>query len=148
MPSPRDYNKPITPTPATVTLAQDAIHQLGVLPAAGFALVDEAAGVRIELNEQVFDMLRSILIDMAQNRPIVMVPLDHELTTHQAADLLKVSRGFVLGLIEKRELPCRMVGTHRRIRLEDLLAYQERAHRSMEAAALELTDLGQEMGLD
>lgn len=148
MPTPRDYNKPITPTPATVTLAQNAIHQLGTLPAAGFALVDHHNGIRIALNEQVFDMLRSILIDMAQNRPIAMLPLDHELTTHQAAEVLNVSRNFIIGLIDKKELPCRMVGTHRRIRLEDLLAYQDRANQTMEKAAQALTDLGQEMGLD
>ena len=143
----RAYNAPVSPTPATVDFAQKAIHEMD-RPGSTFALVDRTTGQELPLSEQVYDLVRSLLIDLAQNRPVAIVPLDHELTPNQAADILNVSRGYVLGLIDKGELTARMVGSHRRIRLEDLLAYKEKADIDHERGMTELTALGQELGLD
>ena len=55
-----------------------------------------------------------------------IIPHNHELTTYEAADLLNVSRGYVLKLLNEKKLGYKMVGTHRRIRLEELLAYRTR----------------------
>ena len=65
-----------------------------------------------------------------------------------AADILNVSRGFVLRLIEKGELPARMVGTHRRIRLEDTLAYKDKADAVADKALDELVAIEQDLELD
>ncbi|MGM7647473.1 hypothetical protein ACSVDM_21440 [Nocardia sp. JW2] len=59
-----------------------------------------------------------------------------ELTTRQAADLLNVSRPYVVGL-----------GTHRRIRYDDLKSYRRRSAARSRAAVEELADLGQELGI-
>jgi excisionase family DNA binding protein len=59
-----------------------------------------------------------------------------------------VSRGFVLRLIEKGELPARMVGTHRRIRLEDTLAYKDKADAIADKALDELVAIEQDLELD
>ena len=143
----RAYNAPVSPTPATVDFAQRAIHELD-RPGAALALVDRNSGHELPLSEQVYDLLRRMLIDLAQNRPVALMPLDHELTPNQAADILNVSRGFVLRLVGKGELPARMVGTHRRIRLEDTLAYKDKADAVADKALDELVAIEQDLELD
>lgn len=143
----RAYNAPVSPTPDTVDLARKAIHELD-RPGAQFALVDRTSGQELPLSSQVYDLVRLLLIDLAQNRAVAIVPLDHELTPNQAADVLNVSRGYVLRLIDKGALPARMVGSHRRIRLEDLLAYKDKADTESDRALDELVAIEQELGLD
>lgn len=69
-----------------------------------------------------------------------------ELTTQQAAGMLNVSHPYVIGLLESGQIPFRLVGSHRRIRFDDLKAYQQKAEAKSKAAADELADLGQELG--
>ncbi len=143
----RAYNQPVSPTPATVALARKAIHELD-RPGAGFVLLDRATGHELPLGEQALDLIRQMLTSLAQNHPVAVVPLDHELTPNQAADLLNVSRGFVIGLLEKGELPVRKVGTHHRIRLDDLMAYKRRSDAETDEALDELVAVEQELGLE
>jgi len=70
-----------------------------------------------------------------------------ELTTQQAADLLYVARPFLIGLLGAREIDYRLVGKHRRIRAESLLAYIRAGDQCRRQAADELTALNQAMGL-
>jgi excisionase family DNA binding protein len=74
-------------------------------------------------------------------------PLPTEMTTTQAAEFLDVSRPFVIKLIKQQVLPCRMVGKHRRIPSTALVAYREKMFRQAKAAADEMTQLSQELGL-
>jgi len=85
---------------------------------------------------------------LAQNRPVSIIPYDHELTTYEAADFLNVSRGYVLKLLNERKLSHKMVGTHRRIRLEDLMAFKDKMHAESDAAMDELGKINQELGLE
>lgn len=144
--SPRDYNPPIAPTPATVQLAQNALHQLERV-GAQFALFDRQSGTEIPLNEQTFALLRQLLIDLAQNRPVVIMPLSHEMTTHQAADFLNVSRGYLIRLLDAGDIPFRMVGSHRRIKLEDLRDYKAKDDAHRDEALKNLSNIEQDMGL-
>jgi excisionase family DNA binding protein len=143
----RAYNEPVSPTPETVTFAQKAIHDLD-RPNARFALVDRTSGQELPLSNQIHDLLRRLMVDLAQNRAVAIVPLDHELTPNQAADILNVSRTTVVRLIESAKLPAHLVGTHHRIRLEDLLAYKQAADIAREKAMQEMVALGQELGLE
>jgi excisionase family DNA binding protein len=79
----------------------------------------------IELPAGAVKLLMAILEDMASGRAVTIVPQNAELTTQQAADFLNVSRPFLVQLLEQRKLPCRLVGTHRRLRFEDVLRYKE-----------------------
>ena len=79
----------------------------------------------IELPAGAVSLLQAILEDMASGRAVTIVPQNAELTTQQAADFLNVSRPFLVQLLEQKKLPFRMVGTHRRIRFEDVLRYKE-----------------------
>jgi excisionase family DNA binding protein len=70
-----------------------------------------------------------------------------EMTTTQAAEFLDVSRPFVVKLITRGELPCRMVGTHRRIPSGAVVAYREKMFHQARNAADEITQLAQDAGL-
>ncbi|MCP2319061.1 DNA binding domain-containing protein, excisionase family [Nocardia amikacinitolerans] len=99
------------------------------------------------LPREVVNMVAFILAQAAEGRGVSIVPSHAELTTQQAADMLNVSRPYVVRLLEAGEIPFRLIGTHRRIRFDDLKDYQRRSEATSRAAADELSDLGQELGI-
>lgn len=93
------------------------------------------------------ELLARVLANMAAGQQVSVVPAHAELTTQQAADLLNVSRPYLIGLLDAGQIEYRRVGTHRRVRADSLLAYQRRDDQRRHEVADELTVLGQEMGL-
>ncbi len=92
-------------------------------------------------------MLKDILEAMAAGHSITIIPQHAELTTVEAADILNVSRPYLIKLLESGEIRFRKVGTHRRIMMEDLVAYKEKSDRQSRAAMDELVALSEELGL-
>lgn len=92
------------------------------------------------------ELLVRILSEMAAGNSITLIPMHAELTTREAAAILNVSRPFLISLLENGTIPHRKVGTHRRIRAEDLLAFKRRSETERERAMDELATLSQEMG--
>jgi len=78
---------------------------------------------------------------------VSVVRADAELTTQQAAELLNVSRPFLIGLLDAGEIEYRKVGNHRRIKAQSLMAYMAPDDQERRQAADDLTRLNQEMGL-
>jgi excisionase family DNA binding protein len=142
-----DLSRPVVPTPATVAFAQKLVHRLQA-DGSRFVLKDQETGHTIEIDETVYELIRRLLIDLAQNRPVSVIPHDHELTTYEAADFLNVSRGYVLKLIKEGKLPHRMVGTHRRILLEDLIGFKDAMQAESDRAMDELARINQELKLE
>jgi excisionase family DNA binding protein len=93
------------------------------------------------------ELLARVLAHMAAGQGVSVVPAHAELTTQQAADLLNVSRPFLIGLLDAGEIEFRKVGKHRRIKAQSLMAYLARDDQTRREAADELTRLNQEMGL-
>jgi len=113
--------------------------------------VQIAAGRKAEtldLPPVVTRLLMSILDETAAGRAVTLVPLEPEITTQQAADLLNVSRPYVVGLIDKGMLPARMVGNHRRLPLQDVLAYKADSRARRRQTLRELAEYDQELGLE
>lgn len=84
---------------------------------------------------------------MAAKKPFSVVPLESELTTQQAADFLNVSRPFLVGLIDKGEIRHRMVGTHRRVRVSDLLEFRRKTEEQRLEAIARMVEESQKLDL-
>lgn len=98
----------------------------------------------IELPASAFDALKYVVEAMAQGQTIVLMPHGTELTTQEAADLLHVSRPHLIKLCEDGTIPHHRVGTHRRLRIEDVLEYRERRASERSDHLRDLTRLSQE----
>ncbi len=105
-------------------------------------------GDTIDLPESIFRLLRQIVPHLKKGHALTVVPLHKELSTQQAADILNVSRPFLIGLLERGEIPYTKVGKHRRIRFDHLIAYKRRRDTDRREILKRLTELGQELGLD
>ena len=101
----------------------------------------------IELPAGAVALLVDLLEAMAAGRGVTIVPEDAELTTVEAAGILNVSRPYLIKLLDDGEIPHRKVGKHRRVRLEDVMAYKARDDREREAVLDQLVQQAQEQGL-
>ncbi|HXH55730.1 helix-turn-helix domain-containing protein [Iamia sp.] len=104
-------------------------------------------GVTCEIDGELAEGIVTFLQAAASGSSVDVTALSPELTTGQAADLLGVSRPTVVALVDKGTLPASRVGTHRRIRTSDLLAYRERSRRDRRAALDEVIEVSDELGL-
>ena len=71
-------------------------------------------------------------------------PIDAELTPDEAADMLNVSVAYVIGLLDRGEIPCRYVEADRRIEASNLVAYKRRDDADRRKVLDELTAEAQE----
>lgn len=125
---------PFVPTPDDARAAQ---LQLDLLRA-------QAGRLPVRLAE----VLDGLLQDLAAGRAVQVITLEEEISTQEAAELLNVSRPYLVKLVESGALPHRKVGPRRRLHLQDVLAYRARLDAQRQAALQALADDLQDLGLD
>ncbi|MDP2310137.1 MAG: excisionase family DNA-binding protein [Pseudomonadota bacterium] len=123
----------------------------------GAVLEHRAAVVRVQLEgapeeavtlpTQAFELLMRVLAHLANGNAVTIVPVHAEVTTQQAADVLNVSRPYLIKLLDEGKLPYRKVGTHRRVMLRDLLEYKRQDDAERQGILAELTAEAQKLGL-
>jgi len=113
------------------------------------ATLADPDGHAMEIPAPIYDVLRQLVPLMASGAAIQLVPIHQELTTQQAADLLNVSRPFLVKLLDEEQIPYHRLGgegTHRRVRFTDVMAYKKRRSEKRRAALDELVEMGEELG--
>ncbi|WP_392662943.1 excisionase family DNA-binding protein [Amaricoccus sp. B4] len=108
----------------------------------------DADGKEMRLAPAVGDVVIDLLGLLARNNMVTIVPTGAELTTQQAADLLNVSRPYLSGLLKDGTIDHIQVGSHRRVRLEDLMAYKAKRDAGRRGALREMARLGQDFDAD
>ncbi len=103
----------LAPVPRTQSTNRMSVHVQG-----------SAREHKVAVPRQAFELFLEILGQMANGNAVTIIPVHAELTTQQAADLMNVSRPYLVQLLEADAIPHRRVGTHRRIFAADVLSYK------------------------
>ena len=121
---------PFVATNEEALIARDAVVKLKPLADAQVDVeirAAEHAEIVAALPARAVRLIAEFLTAMAEGKPVALLRRTAEMTTQEAAELLNVSRPYVVGLIDRDEIPHRMVGTHRRVLLSDLIAYKKKS---------------------
>jgi excisionase family DNA binding protein len=108
----------------------------------------DGAAEELTVPREAVTALSQVLVYLAAGQDVSVFPSATELTTQQAADLLHVSRPYLIGLLESGEIDYRKVGSHRRVPMESLLSYRRRDDARRREAADALSAETRELGLD
>jgi excisionase family DNA binding protein len=142
-------NEVVTPTEQDAALAKEVGQKLAAHPAGELRLElkTESSTEELVLPAAALRLLVRALTEMGEGNGVTLTPVHAELTTQQAADLLNVSRPHLVKLLDDGNIPSRKVGTHRRVLLEDLLAYKREFLAKRQAALSELAELSQDLDM-
>lgn len=101
----------------------------------------------LEVPTRAFDLLIELFAQLAEGNDVAVLPSSEEISTQQAADLLNVSRPYLIKVLENKEIPHRKVGNRRRLKVSDVKAYKEEQEKSSEHAMKDLMDQAQELDM-
>jgi excisionase family DNA binding protein len=110
-------------------------------------VVGDDPDATLSVPRSAVELLARVLAHMAAGQAVSVVPAHAELTTQQAADLLNVSRPYLIGLLDDGKIEYRKVGKHRRVRADSLMDYKRKDDHDRRDVADELTQLNRDMGL-
>jgi excisionase family DNA binding protein len=141
----------LMPNPSEQEQAAVGANQLKSLPfpveRAELSLTINGEIRRVQVPLVALQMLGEALLHMANGNAVTVAPIHMELTTQQAADILGVSRPYLVQILEEGKIPFRRPHKHRRVRLQDVLAYKEREDALRLQALDELAQMTQDLGL-
>lgn len=141
----------VSPTEAEARLAQESSRRLSAQK------VGKRSSVRIRIFEDgkkaetiavpasALRLFVQLLTEMSRGNAVTLIPTHAELTTQQAADLLDVSRPYLVKLLDEGKIPCRTVGKYRRVRFDDLMAFKRKDDEARAKVLDQLTAEAQEL---
>lgn len=97
-------------------------------------VTDDGTTAPVLLSPAMSDLLMNLLRQLSQGNAVTLLPVGEMLTTQQAADLLNVSRPYLIKLINEKELGCEMVGRHRRLKAIDVFEYKKQMQKQQDEA--------------
>lgn len=103
-------------------------------------------GEEMYLPESLYQVLRQVTPLLAQGKGVTLIPQEHYLTTQEAANLLNISRPYLYKLLDRGEIPFTQIGSHRRVKAEDVLSYRQKRDGDRQTALTELIAVSQELG--
>jgi excisionase family DNA binding protein len=126
---------PIIPNNNDITIAKESSRALASLlsnkaTSRDLQLSDLQGTNKIAIPNAASNILLDILTQMSMGNAVTVIPLHAELTTQEAADILKVSRPFIIKLLKDGQIPYKMVGTRRKILFLDLMVYKDTMYRA------------------
>lgn len=132
---------------AAQAAAERLAHAANGDDARKFFVYDTQNEEPVEMPAGAVTVLRDLLVFMARGHGITMFPRLAEVTTAEAADILNVSRPYIIKLLEAGEIAYRMVGSHRRIPLRDVFSYKNRIDQEREAILDQMVAEAEDLGL-
>lgn len=153
MNAPVQQGLPNLPTEQEIALAKEGSRELSMVMTTPEETQEISVCLghseqKVHLPASAIQLLMDVLVNISQGNAVQIVPVLAELTTQQAADILLVSRPYLVKLLNEGKIEHRKVGSHRRIRYNDLLkfkALEERARKSVLdelAAEAQVLDMG------
>jgi excisionase family DNA binding protein len=127
-------------------LAQNASHQLAALPTSQLEL-HAPNGQRIAIPANAIPAIQSVLEQLGKQASVVVLSIETDVSTLEAADILDISRPHFKKLLDNGEIPFRMVGSHRRMKLSDVIQYQTQQNQRSLKAMVDLMAQAQEFKL-
>ncbi len=106
------------------------------------------SGATHAIPEAVRALLALLVQELAEGNSVTVAPATKQLTTQQAAEVLGVSRPFLIKLLDEGALPHHRVGSHRRVALADVVVYKDEQKKQRRAAMEELTKASLDAGLE
>jgi excisionase family DNA binding protein len=137
----------VVPTDLDMRLAKNASRKLADASLPGKLRLRLDDGAEIEVPRSASRLIALLLEQMAAGNAVAVLPVHAELTTQEAADFLNVSRPYLIRLLEEGRLAFHKVGTHRRVRLADLVAFRTEFERGRDKALGELSEQAQALKL-
>jgi len=110
------------------------LHGVSQLLRRGSPTLVGPQGERATLPAPLYSLLKDVVRSLEKGRSLVLMPEEQQLTTQRAAELLGISRPYLIQLLNAGEMPYHLVGKHRRIALHDVLAYAKRRAENRRAA--------------
>ena len=104
-------------------------------------------GQEIEVPSVIYFALTEVVKTLNNGDSVTLIPMDKELTTQQAADILNVSRPYFIKLLENGTIKFRKTGTHRKVLMQDLIEYRDKRAENRRSSIEEMTELSQGLGL-
>jgi len=104
-------------------------------------------GGEVVLPASVVAVLERSVPELAAGHAVAVTSVDALLTTQKAAELLGVSRPYLVRLLDAGEIPSSRVGSHRRVRFDDVVVYKRRRDAARVAVLDEMTAEAEDLGL-